>query len=107
MPSSSPSKEEEEDPFDDGSRPPQAAKGVEVADFEASEATLRWRPPEDDGGLAITGYFVEFRKVGGGAQQQQDGEEWEEYPEKVKPAKRPTAKVTGLDTGAKYEFRVS
>lgn len=87
------------DDYDDGTRRPGPPAEVQLSDFGSSEATLRWAPPGDDGGLAITGYFVHSRKTG--------EKEWEEFPQRFKPTARPTAVVNGLDDGSKYEFRVS
>ena len=88
------------DDFDSSSRPPRPPTDVEVSDYDATEATVVWKAPaEEDGDLALTGYLVEYRSKG--------EEEWTEHLERIKPTKRLTAKVGGLNTGDKYQFRVS
>ncbi len=92
------------DDLDDGSRPPGPPGAPEVTDFDAEEATVRWTPPEEEAEAELTGYFVEYLLVSSSGKGEQDA--WEEYPQRVKPAKRPSVKVTGLDEGNKYQFRV-
>ncbi|KAK6110371.1 Fibronectin type III domain family protein [Brugia pahangi] len=57
--------------------------------------TLRWRPPEDDGGSEITGYRIEYQET--------DMLNWIRVIEAVGGT---TYIVRGLDHGKQYRFRV-
>jgi len=78
--------------------PPSAPRGLEVTGIEATSITLKWTEPGKDGGAPIKEYFIEYKSA-------QD-EEWQEGP-KVKPKKFLTETVPELQTGLKYQFRVS
>lgn len=75
--------------------PPQGP--LEVSDITEDSVVLHWKPPKDDGGCDLTAYIIERRdskravwtKVGG-----VDGVTLD-------------FKVTGLQEGAEYLFRVS
>ncbi|OZC09937.1 hypothetical protein X798_03043 [Onchocerca flexuosa] len=57
--------------------------------------TLRWRPPEDDGGSEVTGYRIEYQEA--------DTPNWVRVIEAVGGT---TYTVRGLDHGKQYRFRV-
>ncbi|VDN28526.1 unnamed protein product [Gongylonema pulchrum] len=57
--------------------------------------TLKWNPPEDDGGSAITGYRIEYQELGASS--------WERVIEAVGGT---TYTVRALDHGKEYRFRV-
>ena len=82
----------------DGADAPDAPTSLEITDFDATSATLKWKVPAKDNGSAINGYIVEYREP--------RDEEWVES-EKFKANKYPSGKVEQLTTGCKYEFRVS
>lgn len=83
--------------LNDGSVPPDAPVGLEISDYDATSANLKWKPPINDGGMALTGYIVEFKDV--------RESDWAET-DKIKPTKYPGTTVKPLNTGQKYEFRV-
>uniref|UniRef100_A0A915Q578 non-specific serine/threonine protein kinase n=1 Tax=Setaria digitata TaxID=48799 RepID=A0A915Q578_9BILA len=57
--------------------------------------TLRWRPPEDDGGSELTGYRIEYQEAG--------SSNWMRVIEAVGGT---TYTVRALDPGKQYRFRV-
>lgn len=57
--------------------------------------TLKWRPPEDDGGSEVTGYSIEYQEA--------DTPNWIRVFEAVGGT---TYTVRGLDHGKQYRFRV-
>uniref|UniRef100_A0A1I8IQH6 Ig-like domain-containing protein n=1 Tax=Macrostomum lignano TaxID=282301 RepID=A0A1I8IQH6_9PLAT len=75
-----------------------APESVSATDADADSVSLSWRKPRDDGGSKITGYVVECRPAGGSGK-------WKRVAEV--PGRETTAKATGLETNAKYEFRVT
>ena len=85
--------------LNEGISVPSAPTGVEVADFEATSAKIKWKPAPKNETAFVNGYLIEYKDTG--------DEEWSEYLDKVKPNKYPTAEINDLTTGAKYEFRVS
>lgn len=98
--------------LNEGATPPAPPLALEVTGFDSTSASLKWKPPTDDGGLPITAYVIEFHPVkrGGVSGSDQEGgaeenEEWLES-ERIKPTKFPNGMATGLETGEKYEFRV-
>ncbi|XP_023931299.1 twitchin isoform X3 [Lingula anatina] len=75
---------------------PGAPEGpLDVSDVFATSCTLKWKPPEDDGGAPITGYIVEQMEEGTGL--------WEKVPGIVQGTSMP---VKGLTEGKSYKFRV-
>ena len=69
----------------------------EVEEITEESASLAWTEPKADGGSPITNYLVEMRKVG--------EVKWiKTSKEEVKDRKY---KVTGLERGTEYEFRVT
>ena len=86
----------EDDDLMEGS-PPGPPTGVEVSDFDATSATLKWKEPSKDGGAPIKEYFIEYKGP--------KDEEWQEGP-KIKPKKFLSEPVPGLTTNTKYSFRV-
>ena len=91
-------KDSEDLDMNDGASAPDTPMALELTDFDATSATLKWKTPLKDNGSAINGYIVEYREPRG-------EEEWIES-EKFKPNKYPSGKVEQLTTGCKYEFRV-
>eukprot|EP00061_Rhincodon_typus_P019022 g48455.t1 len=72
-----------------------------VSDFEASDVTktschLSWSPPENDGGSQVTHYIVEKREA--------DRKTWGTATQELK---KTSFKVTGLEPGNEYYFRVT
>lgn len=57
--------------------------------------TLKWRPPEDDGGSEITGYRIEYQEA--------DTPNWVRVIEAVGST---TYTIRGLDHGKQYRFRI-
>jgi len=88
---------EEDLDMDAGGNPPSPPFGVEVMDYDATTVKLKWKAPQNDGGLPITYFHLEYKA--------KSEEEWQDGG-KVKPLKNPTGTVEKLETGTKYEFRV-
>ena len=40
--------------------PPDEPKDVKITDFDKESVTLKWKHPEDDGGLPITGTYRNY-----------------------------------------------
>lgn len=59
---------------------------------------LTWQPPRHDGGSKILGYIVEYQKVG--------DEEWKRANHTPESCPETNYKVTGLQDGQSYKFRV-
>ena len=77
-------------------RPSKPEGPLDVSDVHAEGCKLQWRPPKDDGGVPIENYVVEKK----------DSQTGRWVPcAKVGPSDT-ECKVTGLDQGKKYEFRV-
>ena len=68
-----------------------------VENVHAEGATLKWRPPEDDGGLPIDHYVVEKLDSTTGT--------WMKCFETANGSET-SAKIKGLQPGKKYKFRV-
>ena len=64
----------------------------------ADKASVTWKPPANDGGAPITGYLLEYRKVG--------DSKWN-AANKDKPVEELNMQVSGLIEGNEYEFRVA
>lgn len=76
---------------------PTAPEGpLEVTDITSDTALLHWKPPKDDGGIDLTGYIIERRDAKHAV--------WT----KVGSVDGTTLnfKVTGLQEGMEYLFRV-
>ncbi len=82
---------EAKDPFE----APGAPRNLELVDYDADSADLKWDEPKDTGGAEITGYLVEKK---------------DEYGRWVKahevPGTQTKCTVPNLITGEKYKFRV-
>ena len=77
---------------------PTAPQGpLEVSDITADSVVLHWKPPKDDGGIDLTGYIIERRDTKRAV--------WT----KIGSVDGVTLdfKVTGLQEGMEYLFRVS
>ncbi|PRD26308.1 UNVERIFIED_CONTAM: unc-22 [Trichonephila clavipes] len=68
----------------------------EITDYDSDFVQLKWDPPVRDGGAPITGYVVEKKD--------KYSTDW--TPVKEIEGNIPQAKITGLNEGDKYEFRV-
>ncbi|GAA49621.1 twitchin, partial [Clonorchis sinensis] len=79
-------------PFD----APDAPENVKIDEFDKHGVKLSWKPPENDGGNPIQGYLIEKRTPSG---------EWK--PATASLVHGPEARVSDLETGQTYEFRVS
>lgn len=57
---------------------------------------LKWEPPKNTGGAAITGYIIEMKE--------KPSTQWQEAT--VTDSPQPKGRVTGLKKGSVYQFRV-
>ena len=73
---------------------PSAPKSFAVKDITAQAVTLRWSPPEDNGGSNITGYVLEKR------------EGHRRMWQTLSTVEESEMTVSGLYTGNQYSFRV-
>lgn len=69
----------------------------EVKESTKTSASLKWTPPEDDGGSEIINYVVEYRNEG--------AFKWKRSTEETIP--NTTYLVRGLEENTEYEFRVA
>lgn len=76
---------------------PCAPSVVCVSDSTNTSISLEWTKPVDDGGMEILGYIIEMVKG--------EETEWKRINEEL--VAETTHVVTGLETGAKYKFRVA
>ena len=76
--------------------PPGPPGAPDISDIDKTSATLKWTPPEEDGGSRVTGYVVEKREKG--------RDRWTKVNRK--PVPETTLKVTDLVEKNEYEFRV-
>ena len=68
-----------------------------ISDITSTAMTLRWAPPDSDGGVPITTYIVERREQFSSRWVQSSRYDFTEG----------TFSVTGLKDGNEYEFRVA
>ncbi|KAI4788997.1 hypothetical protein KUCAC02_035499, partial [Chaenocephalus aceratus] len=80
------------DPID----PPGAPLRPTVTDTTRSSVSLAWQPPEEEGGAAVTGYFIEMQKV--------DQVEWTLCNTTLTKICEYT--LTHMPQSAEYKFRV-
>lgn len=64
-------------------------------DVTKSSVALAWSRPKDDGGSAITGYFVEFKVV--------SADKWSRYETKITST---MFTLSGLIPDTDYQFRI-
>ena len=88
-----------DDDLESEGSPPSCPQALEVTAVEATSATLKWKEPKKDGGAPIKEYVIEFKSAN-------DGEEWQEREDRVKPKKYLTETVSDLAKATKYQFRV-
>ena len=69
-----------------------------ASDIDATSMTISWTPPESDGGAPITGYIIEKKK-------QSSSTSWEKIT--TNDVTGVNLKVTDLEMGSTYKFRVS
>ena len=62
-------------------------------DITKSSVALGWSRPKDDGGSAITGYFIEYKEV--------SSEKWSRYETKITST---MFTLPGLTPDADYQF---
>lgn len=55
--------EDDDIDMNEGLSEPGKPTGVEVADFDATSATLKWKAPEEDGGAPVKEYLVSLNLV--------------------------------------------
>ena len=67
----------------------------EIMDVTKSSVALAWSKPKDDGGSAITGYFVEFKVV--------SADNWSRYETKITST---MFTLSGLIPDTDYQFRI-
>lgn len=79
-------------PFDEPDKPGRP----EPTDWDEDFVDLKWAPPKDDGGAEIEKYIVQKRD--------KSGRTWNDAL--TVPGKQTTAKVTDIEPGHEYEFRV-
>lgn len=79
-------------PFDEPGKPGRP----EIKDWDKDFVDLTWEPPKSDGGAPITQYTVQMRDKG--------TRTWVDAC--TVPGDRPAAKVTNVEEGHEYEFRV-
>ena len=76
--------------------PPLAPRNLTAVEVYADRCTLKWQPPEFDGGAPISGYFIERKAP--------YNNKW------VKVNKSPITELTAdqldLDDGTQYQYRV-
>ncbi|CAB4063293.1 unnamed protein product [Lepeophtheirus salmonis] len=82
---------EAKDPYDSPSGP----QNLELVDYDRDSVDLKWIPPIDNGGSAITGYLIEKKDKYG---------KWERAHEV--PGSQNKCTVPNLVEGETYEFRV-
>lgn len=76
---------------------PGPPRDLHVPSVTEDSVTLSWMPPKDDGGSSITQYVVEKREA--------LRMSW--YPAGTFAAGVTSAKISGLEEGVQYVFRVS
>lgn len=76
--------------------PSRPVEPLKVYDIERTSATIEWSPPEDDGGVPLTGYIIERRDAGRSF--------WAKV-EKIGPSKT-FLNITKLMEGVDQHFRV-
>ena len=69
-----------DDDLESEGSPPSCPQALEVTAVEATSATLKWKEPKKDGGAPIKEYVIEFKS-------NNEGEEWQEREDRVKPKK--------------------
>lgn len=67
----------------------------EIMDVTKSSVALAWSRPKDDGGSAITGYFVEYKEV--------SSESWSRHQTKITST---MFTVPGLTPDTDYQFHI-
>lgn len=80
------------DPWDE----PAKIENLEVVDWDADHADLKWSPCSNDGGVPLVGYVIEYKD--------KFSPDWKKGIEV--PADKTTATVPNLKEGQTYEFRV-
>lgn len=79
-------------PFDEPDKPGRP----EPRNWDKDFVDLEWSPPKSDGGAPITGYIIQKREKG--------GRSWQDCAKTS--GDRPVGKVTDVEEGHEYEFRV-
>ena len=76
--------------------PPKACPPPMIQNATSSSITVSWKVPQDDGGKAITGYYLEKRET--------RNVQWSKVNRRAILDR--THKVTGISENTEYEFRV-
>ncbi|CAH2099215.1 unnamed protein product [Euphydryas editha] len=79
-------------PFDEPGKPGRP----EPRNWDKDFVDLEWSAPKDDGGAPITGYIIQKREKG--------GRSWQDCLRTT--GDRPTGRVTDVEEGHEYQFRV-
>ncbi|KPJ16777.1 Twitchin [Papilio machaon] len=79
-------------PYDEPGKPGRP----EPRNWDKDFVDLEWSPPKEDGGAPITGYIVQKREKG--------GRTWQDCLKTS--GERPTGRVTDVEEGHEYQFRV-
>jgi hypothetical protein len=80
------------DPWD----PPSKVENVEITDWDKDYVDLKWRPCENDGGVPLESYIIEYKD--------KFSNDWKKGAEV--PANKTNARVENLKENNSYEFRV-
>ena len=81
---------------------------LSLSGVSQTAATVAWLEPDDDGGMALTGYEYQFHRVCGPGETEDCGE-WPVDADGLEVVKKTTgksARLSSLESGGEYLFRV-
>ncbi len=87
---------------------PSRPRLLSLSNVSRNAATVTWIEPEDDGGVAVTGYEYQYLSICGDGETENCGD-WPEDAEGFDIVTKTTSKsvrLRGLDAGGGYHFRV-